>query len=239
MRSIKIVGLTILAALALSAVAVSQAVAAEYIYKVEGKELTGTKEVTSKAKSSFVLKGEEEILGTKVKSETTCEKLKLNESEKPVIGGGKPGKSEKEKVEFSSCKATVGGAKCKEVEIGNAPTKNEVVTVLAPAKDKGDLATLFSPAKEKEAFTKIHFKSCGLLGSPEATVEGTTAALVSSEKTEATVGVLIYSGTEPVSEVEKSNKTTEKVGLKANGLPATISGEAEVELVSKEKYGVF
>jgi hypothetical protein len=240
MTRIKLVGLCLVAVFAFGAVAVAEAAAAEYIYKVNGKKLEASekKEITSKAKTEFTLTGEESVLGTKVKAITKCKKLKLNAAEKPVIVGGTPGKSEKEKIEFEECTATLGGSKCSSVTIESASTNNEIVTIVLPASKAGKLGVLFTPASGK-VFTTVKLKSCGIFGSHEAKVEGSSAALVGSEKTEAVAGTLVYSETEEITEIEKSNNTKEKVGLKFAGNPSKINGEAEVELVSKEKWGVF
>jgi hypothetical protein len=209
-------------------------------YNVEGAKLEAgqTKEITSKAKTEFTLKGEQEILGVKVKSVTNCKKLKLNAADKPVLVGGEPGKSEKEDIEFEECSATLGGSKCSSVTIESALANNELVTVVSPAGKRGKLASLFTPASGK-VFTKIKFTKCGLFGSQSAEVEGSSTALVGSEKTEAVTGTLVYSETEEITEIEKLNGTKEKTGLKFGGFAATINGEAEVELVSKEKWGAF
>jgi hypothetical protein len=238
MKRLRITGLVLVAVFAMSAVA--QASGAEYIYQVAGSKLEAGKTVglVSRAKTEFVLKGEETILGITVKSETKCKKLKLNEAEKPVIVGGKPGKSEKEKIEFEECKATLGGSSCKSVTIENAATNNEIVTVVAPASKAGDLSILFTPASGK-VFTTVKFKSCGALGSQEAKVEGMSAALVSPEKKEEVVGLLVYNEKEEITKIKKSTGTEEEVGLKFGGKKATINGEAEVELTTKEKWGVF
>ncbi len=239
MNRIRIIGMALVAVFALSAVAVATASALpSHVYRVEGAKLEAgkTKEITSKVKagSEFVLKGTQ--LG--IKSVTKCKKIKLNAAEKPVIVGGEPGTSEKEKIEFEECTATVGGSKCESVTVESASTKNELVTIEKPAGKKGKLATLFTPTTGT-VFSKVKFKKCGLFGSPEATVEGSTAALVSPEATEAVSGALIWNEAEEITEVEKQSKAKVTAGLKAAGNLATLNGEAEVELVSKEKWGAF
>jgi hypothetical protein len=237
MRSIKVVGLALLTVFALSAVAVSQASAAEYIYKVNGAELTSgaNKEITSSAKKEFVLKGKGVL---NVESVTKCTKLKVEKG--ALIEGGKPGKS-KEKVVFEGCTATVGGTKCSGVEVENVAVVNEIVTVVKPKVLEGRLAVLFKPEKG-EVFSKIKFKSCGLLGSPKAEITGSSAALSEPEKTEGTEGVLKYQVGEAteIAVIQKSSGTTEKVELdNEKTKKSTIEGEAAVALVSGEKYGIF
>jgi hypothetical protein len=237
MKHIRIIGLALVALFVMGAAATSAMAAPEHIYKVEGKKLeTGeTKEIRSKAKTEFVLVGTGPL---GIKAETKCKKLKLNATEKPDIAGGTPGTSGKEKIEFEECTATLGGSKCSSVTIESALANNELVTVVAPAADAGKLGTLFSPASGT-TFTTIKLSKCGIFGTQEAKVEGSTVALVSPEKTEAVVGTLVYSSSAPITETEKQNGTKTADGLKFDGNAATINGEAEVELVSKEKWGAF
>jgi len=236
MTRIKLVGLCLIAVFAFGAVAVSQASAAEYIYKVGGTKLEGNKEIRSSAKKEFVLRGK----GTfEAEAVTKCKALKLNEGEKPVIVGGKPGRSEKELVEFNECSATIAGAKCSSVTVSNVPTKNEIVTVAAPTSLKGRLASLFTPATGTE-FSKVAFTKCGILGNQSATVTGNAAALDEPEKVEGKVGVLNYpAASSAITEVETSSGGKIKVKLESNSKTASIEGEANVELVGGENWGVF
>lgn len=242
MTRIKLAGLCLVAVFAFGALAAGQASAAEYIYKVAGSKLEAgkTKEIRSSDKKAFVLRGKGLFNAEAV---TTCKALKLNAAEKPVIVGGKPGTSEKELVEFSECKATIAGAECSSVEVSNVTTKNEIVTVVAPSTLKGRLASLFTPASGTE-FSKVKFNKCGILGNQSATVTGSTAALDEVEKTEAKVGTLNYpAAASAITEVEKENSKGEKekvkVKLESNSKAASIEGEANVELVSGEVWGVF
>ncbi len=242
MKRLKILGFALVALFAFGAVA-AYAAAPEDIYKVEGKKLeTGEKkEITSHIKSGteFVLKGEKTVLFVTVKSTTRCKKLKLNAAEKPVIVGGTPGTSEKEKIEFEECTGEIEGKVCKGVSVENVPTVNELVAIKKPTTLENKLGTLFKPAGGGKVFTKVVLKECPTFGNQEATVEGSAAALVSPEKTEAVAGSLVYNEKEEITEIEKHNGTKETVGLKSSGKKATINGTAEVELVSKEKWGAF
>jgi hypothetical protein len=244
MKFTRILGLVLVAIFAMGVVTAS-AMGAEDIYKVEGKKLEAkeSKGITShiKAGTEFTLKGEETILFVTIKSVTKCKKLKLDAAESPVIVGGLPGTSEKEKVEFEECTAELGGKACKSVAVESVATNNELVTIKKPATKEGDLGTLFKPAGGGKVFTKVKFTECGAFGNQTAEVEGTTAALVSPEKTEAVAGSLIYSesSSEEITEIEKHSGTKETVGLKFGGKKATINGTAEVELLSKEKWGGF
>jgi hypothetical protein len=233
---IKLFCLCLTLTFATCAIAVAEASAEpEQIYKVNGVNLEAgkTKEITFKAKTEIVIEGEE--LGAKWVLK--CKKLKPKASEKPVIVGGKPGASEKEKWELEECTATFGGTACASVTLETAQVNNELVRIAAPAGRAGDLATLFRPAAGT-TFLKIKFK-CGIIAA-EINVEDDTAALIVPEKTEVTILGLAWKGSEPIKEVVREIKETPfKVGLMASGHPVTLNGEIEVELVSKEKWGAF
>ncbi len=238
MTRIKLAGLCLVAVFAFGAVTVAQASAAEYIYKVKGAKLEAgqTKEIKSSVKKEFVLKGKGVL---NIESVTKCKALELNAAEKPVIVGGKPGKSEKEKIEFKECSATLGGGKCEKVEVENVSTNNEIVTVVKPEALKGRLATLFTPSAG-EVFSKVKFVKCGIFGSQKAEVKGKSAGLDEPNGLEEVKDWLVYAtGAAEITEVEKSNGEKVKVELTNEGKKATIEGEAWVELASKEVWGVF
>ena len=245
MSRIRIIGLTLVAVFAVSAVGVASASGAEYVYKVAGAKLVGAKEITSKAKTTYILKGE--ALGVKTTVECPTQKLSAG----AAIKGGEPGTSE-ETVVFEGCKPTAP-AECvgKKVKVENTPVKNEIVTVVKPAAKVGKLATLFTP-KAGTLFTTITFEGC--LFNTKAEVTGTAAALDSPGKVEQKVGTLIFEeGAEEITEVECLKETVacisitknklapfrQKVELKFAGNRATLKGQSEVELVSKEVWGVF
>ncbi|MFI5004766.1 MAG: hypothetical protein ACHQE6_07115 [Solirubrobacterales bacterium] len=227
-----------MAVFAMGAVAAAEASAAEYIYKVAGAKLEAgqTKEIKSSMKSTtFVLKGKGVL---NIESVTKCTALTLNAAEKPVIIGGKPGTSAKEKIEFTGCTATLGGAKCEKVEVENVVTNNEIVTVVLPATLKGRLATLFTPGVG-EVFSKVKFVKCGIFGSQKAEVKGKSAGLDEPKEPEEVKNWLVYAtGASEITEVEKSNKEKVKVELTNESKKATIEGEAWVELSTKEVWGV-
>lgn len=239
MKHIRIIGLALVAVFALGAVAATSALAApEHIYKIEGNKLEAgeTREIKASAKTEFTLKGKGVL---EVEAVTKCKKLKLKASEHPDIIGGTPGTSAHEVIEFEECSGTVGGSKCASVEVENAATNNELVTIRAPSELNGKLATLFTPASGK-LFSKIKLNKCGFIfGSQKAEVEGTSAALVSPEATEAVAGTLAWHESMEITEVEKQGGAKVAVGLKSNGKLATLNGESSVELVSGLKWGAF
>jgi hypothetical protein len=238
MTRIKLVGLGLIAAFALSAIATTSAMAApKHIYMVESKALAAgeTKEITAKDSEEFTLTGKGAL---EVEAVTKCKKLKLKASEHPEIIGGTPGKSAKEVIEFEECSATVGGVKCTSVEVENASTTNELVTVLKPESLKGKLATLFDPTSGT-VFSKIKLNKCGILGNQTATVEGTTAALIEPEATEALEGMLVWNSKSEITEVETQSGAKHPVGLTSDKKKATLNGIALVALVSGQKWGAF
>jgi hypothetical protein len=240
MRHIKLFCLCFTVALATCVAAATGASATpEHIYKIEGVKLeTGEKaEITAKAKTEIVLKGEEEIVGAKVKWVLTCIDLKLDTADKPMIVGGRPGTSEKEKLELERCTATLGGTKCSSVTVEAAQLNDELVTIIAPSAKLGDLANWLFPASGK-TFYKIKFK-CGIFGGLEINVEDSTAVTIEPEKAEVIGPVWGWKEKEFIGEIERQNGEKVKVGLMATGFPVTVNGEVEVELVSKQKWGAF
>ncbi len=236
MRYIQLAGVCLIAILAMCTTATAEASATEYLYKVNGSNLEAgqTKEITAKAKTEFTITAEETILGTKIRAIIKCGGLKLAAAEKPKITGGIPGRSE-ERIEYERCTATLGGTRCERVVIVNISWANLIVKALASI---AKIAIAFKPLIGKVMMTTTLTK-CGIFGSHEMKIEGTTAALVIPEKAEQVAGVLVWSEAEPITEIENSSGSKEKIGLKFAGNPATINGEMEVELVSREKWGVF
>jgi hypothetical protein len=230
--------LTVVLATCMAAVAEASA-EPEHIYKIEQVKLEAgkVKEITAKLKP-----GTEFTIETTgpfgIKSVIKCKKIKLNPAEKPAIVGGVPGRSEKEKFEFEECAATVGGAKCEKATIETALINNELVSIVAPVIKKELLAMLFTPAVGK-VFMKIKLVKCGIFGNQLAEVEGTTAAQIVPEKIDVIALVLVWSKVEEITLVKSQNGVMSAVGLKATGNVASFGGEVELELLSKEKWGVF
>jgi hypothetical protein len=222
MRYVKSIGLCLTIASVVCAIATTEASAVEDVYKVNGNKLetNETREIVAGASEEFAFRGKGLL---EVEEVVKCKKLKLDEGEYPEVIGGVPGTSAKEKIELEECSATVGGTKCSGVEIENTAMNNELVTVVAPSGLKGKLATLFTPASGKVLF-KIRFKSCGLLGSPTAEVEGTTAAETSPEGVFEPEGTWAWSEKEEITEVETSKGKKIAVGLVAGGKNQAMQG---------------
>ncbi len=234
MRDIKLLNLCLTVVLAICAIAAAEASAAEYIYKVNGSKLEAgqTKEITAKAKTEFTFKSKGVF---EVEAIIKCRELKLEPAGKSVIIGGTPGESGV-KIEYMACTATVGGTKCEKVTFIYVPLEDQIVTAVSNL--VGKIVDWFKP-KTGNIVATGKLTKCGIFGSQEITIEGTTAALVSPEKTEQVANTLIWSISEEITKVKKSNGEEPTVGLRAAGKPATINGEMEVDLVSKEVWGVF
>ncbi len=240
MRHIKIFGLALVALSAAGAMMASSAsaVATQLHYLVGGHGLAPgeTRLILAKiaAGTEFVLTGE--TFG--VEAVTKCKKLKLNPNDDPVIVGGLPGTSLRNLIEFEECTANVGGAACKEVKVHNVLTKSELVMVLKPAAKAGLTGALFTP-ENGTTFTTILLKECGIFGSTNAEVTGTTVALASPENTDQLFGKLTWNKAEDITEVEGRDGTKRKDGLKFAGNPATLNGTAEVWLETDELWGIL
>lgn len=215
-------------------IAAGSALGAEYIYKVNGTKLGvgQSEEETLKAKTNQTMSSE--VLG--IKFEVVCKKVKLDAAEEPAIKGGIPGTSARNKFEFSECQASIGTQKCEGVTVEGGRLAGEIVTVVLPAAKAGELATKLSPSGTGASFAKIKTSGCGL----EVTFQGTLALLDKPEKTEQSIGTLIAkTGSEEITEIQKSTGGKEKVGLTCSGVRATFGGENELALVSNDSWGFF
>lgn len=232
-KRVTIIGLAFAASWASCFAVVASTAGAEYIYRVNKAplEIGKTQEVRAKAKTVQVMRGE--LFGGKF--QITCNKLKLVAAEKPIIKGGVPGRSEKEKFAFEECETTICD---KKVTVEAGSLENEIVTVVQPATKAGKLAVEYKGAGGSNLFAKIKLTCIGILVTFE--IQGTAGWLDSPEKVEQRIGTMIgKAGAEEITEVEKSTGTKEKIGLKCEGKPVTFEGESEIELVSEENWGIF
>jgi hypothetical protein len=227
-RTIKMLGACVLAALALSAVAAAQASAIEFIYKVNGAKLEAgkEKELVSKAKGNQVLKTT--VLG--VATEITCTGVSTAGAK---IIGGKPGTST-ETVKYSGCTVNKpSGCKVKEGTITTNPLKNEVVEGVGAS--AGKALVLFKPVSG-ETFAEPKLEGGFLC--PSLAVKGSVLAEPLPQKSEVAVGALKF---EPAESKKFKNSKGEELaaGLKVGSSAATVTGEDETELSTKEKFGIF
>jgi hypothetical protein len=232
MKRIRIVGLALVAVLAMSAIASASASAAGPIWKVEGLKLEAGKSKTVKSKSTgnFLLKGK--AFGF-VNITITCTK----ESDTGTIVGGEPG-TDTAIIEYTGCSA---GGLCTVTEPIKTEANTELVYLLSGGKKY--LADLFTP-KSGTVFVSI---KCGsitaevtgnivgeLLNSTKSKIEKGNA----TEETEAAKGFVNFTGANSES-YENSKGETKTAELKLEGNPSTLTGEDEVVLTTGEFYGAF
>lgn len=225
----KVLGLCLVALFAMSGFAAAQASAIEFAWHVNGSKLEAgqEKELTTKAKTNQVLKGE--VLFVKV--EITCKEVKAAAGAKII--GGVPGTSS-ETVEYSGCTVqSPSGCTIKGGTITTKPLKDEIVEGVGSSAGKALL--LLTP---KEGTTFAEPKLEGGFFCQTVAVKGSVLAEANPQGTEVTTGVLKF---EPANgkEYKNSKKETKKAGLTAGGNPSTVSGEVEAELKPSEKFGAF
>lgn len=237
MKRLRIIGLALVAALAMSAVASSAAQANEGpFYKVAGAKLEAGKseEVKAKALSNQVLSGNLFGFATTV----TCTALKVKAGS--TIDGGVPGTS-KETLEYSGCTQTGLGSMC---EVENKEVKTNAVNnklVYSEPARKGFIDVLFTPASGEE-FVNIKFTGSCLV--KEAKVTGSVAGETLTAKARNAVG----KGTEaktgetwlPATQIKTVwvGETETAVGLKWAGAAATIEGKSEAKLTGEPLWSV-
>lgn len=220
----------------LGSVAAASAQGAEYVYRVNKVQL-GVGEarvVTLKAKTNQVISSSVDGFA----AEVVCKKLKLDEAEEPVIKGGMPGTSTRDKFEFAECEGKVEGHRCEGVTVESNRLQSEIVTAVLPVAKAGQLATKFGPSNAETTFMTIKFKKCLLGLSFTVRCKGTVVMLNLPKGTEQQVGTLV-AGAEQVTEIQKSTGAKERVGLECEKVAASFVGESELELLSKAIWGVF
>ncbi|HYM44854.1 MAG TPA: hypothetical protein VES65_01665 [Solirubrobacteraceae bacterium] len=224
----KRLGLCLATVLALSGIAVAQASAMEFIWKVNGAKLEAgkEKELTSKAKGAQTLKAT--VLGVKV--EIKCTEVSTAGAK---IVGGTPGTST-ETVEYKKC-IVVKPAECKikGETISTKPLVDEIVEGVGASAGKGLI--LFKP-KEGEIFAEPKLE--GGFFCLSLAVKGSVLAEANPQKEEVETGVLKFEPAE--SKKYKNSKNEEKsAGLTISGNASTVTGEVETKLNPVEKFGVF
>jgi len=226
-RTLKMLGACLVVALAVSAVAVAQASAVEFIYKVNGAKLEAgaERELVSKAKTTQVLKASP--LG--VSTEIVCTGLSTPGAK---IKGGKPGTST-ETVKYTGCKVNKpSGCKVAGEAITTNPLVNEIVEGVGASAGKS--LVLIKPASgETFAEPKLEGFLC-----PSLAVKGSVLAEPLPQKSEVTAGTLKF---EPAESKKYKNSAGAELaaGLTVAGKASTVTGEVANELGTKEKFGIF
>jgi len=252
MKRIRIVGLALLAVFALGAVAstVAQASEAPY-YGVESKRLGAgeTKEVTLKQTAEYTL-----TAGTAV---ITCEKSGANNS--IIIGSaaGEPGTSSGT-VTYSGCTIANNGT-CAVGHSGNGEIlteklKDELVYD-ATSKESKSVADEFTPETGKVlAKVTLSGAKCEPVEQGVLAVEGQAVAQVFGGKTAkevllalgvaptlAETGTIVFPKTKigSIVLIKAEKATLTPITLKFGANPATLVGESEVKLSSKQNWCVI
>jgi hypothetical protein len=212
-------------------------------WKVAGSVLGSgaSKEFTAKAApagkhKTFVLKGK--VAGQAVKIESS--KLKANSG--ATINGGKPG-TNKETLTFEEVKVSKP-AKC-EISGGKVATKPLTSEIVESAVEEGKVKTgteeaniLFSPTTGS-TFAELSFagSECSIKGDV-GIVEGTELAEVAPQKEEVETEQLIFAkgAKKPY---RSSSGSFGAAKLELNEKSATLEGEAELTLASKQHFGAF
>jgi len=245
MRRMRPLGLSLVAAFALSAVAATaaQALPEGPFYKVEGNRLlaTETKELKAKAASSFTL--EAASIGVAV----TCTSLKLKPGATIVGSTGENAGTSEEVIEFSGCTVTGNGEGCK-VE-NEAVTTSTVEDALgySSSSRSGPLLVSFHP-KTGKVFVELKFVGAKCI-LPSTKVEGTVVgeAFASGKQVEVTKNEVELTSSEI--KFGKASKTvfvesggvltSTKAKLTSFGIGATLEGTSQQELAGGSKWGIF
>jgi hypothetical protein len=240
-------------ALLLAVVSVSAAAAAEihFEWKVSGAPLAAgkTKAITAKAISGSPLNLAFTFGGAAIAISSSQVQY---ESGADIVGG-RPGTGEGRLV-LEGIKVTKP-ASCgvKEIVIGEAseritlPVTEEIVEKAFGGSGSGTTEVLFAPTKGGKIMTEFELTgtACTLKGT-EIVPTGTLLAEAGPQGTEAKVGHLsfIKALTKSHGAVNNEYRTAAggpfKLGyMEWGGNAATVAGEVETELVSKEVFGVF
>lgn len=242
------VWLAALAALALSAITATAAEAKEGpFWRIEKTRLAagGKANITGKAGTNFVL--ENKTSGVVI----TCTGLHLKHEKQAVLLGstGANFGSSEEEVLFEGCVVTGNGTPC-EVEkkyIKTFPVTNKLDFETKELKEGEKLLVLFQPVKGN-LFSTIKFVGAGCK-LKEGTVEGSVAgeawqgkkAVTKGAETEAVINEVNFPKAQiKVAWLEEAGVKKEvKPKLTFAGTAATLEGRSEIELESKEKWGVL
>jgi len=234
-RNIALLSILVMFAVAATASAAS---ATQFEWKVNGSPLASgsSREVVAKDKVAVYLTAT--VGGAKMEIAST--KLKVRNGAK--ILGGKPGRGEVS-LELEGVTVTKP-ANC-EVPgrtIVTAPLTSEIVEAASGAIGSGQARLLLSPTSESRVWDEFEIagSSCVLRNSVIKPV-GNVLAEIGPSNTEAKVEQLKIEPTGAGAHEYKlsTGGATKRTALTYAGSIATLTGEAELELVSKEAFGAF
>jgi hypothetical protein len=214
--------------------------AIKFEWKVNGVRLGAgeTREFTAKIKAgNFILKTS--IAGLEM--ELSSNLLKVQKG--AFIIGGQPGTDE-EKVEFEKVNV-IKPAKCQVKGGGTVTTnmlKSEIVESAVAGVGTGKVDILFTPKEAGKPFVTFELENKGvencLVGKTPISVDGNVLAEIKEQGTEVVAKEQIFEA--PNKEyIISAGGAAKKAGLVVAGNAATLTGEAEIELVTKEKFGAF
>jgi hypothetical protein len=216
----------------------SAASAVQFEWKVNGSPLASgsSREVLAKDKATIHLAVS--VGGAKIEFAST--KLKFRSGAK--ILGGKPGRGE-DSLELEGVTVTKP-ANCEVPgqKIITKPLTSEIVEAAPGATGSGQARLLLTPTNESRVWDEFEMagSSCVLKGSIIEPV-GNVLAEIGPSNTEAKVDQLKIepTGAGAHEYILSTGGVAKRTALTYAGSAATLTGEAELELVSKEVFGAF
>jgi hypothetical protein len=247
-RSIVLLSTLVVLAVGVSASAANATTLFEWKVKGAALKSGSSKELTLKSTSKETFR-----IGISFNGELfwlTSSSVKLVPTDNKSIVGGKPGKIEmaldfenpvfEEKVLNEGCKVKGG-------KIVTWPLTGEIVEVAEAKKGRGIDELLLQGQSGHgwaEEWSVVEFEGeskCPELTKKEYVLWGSELAEMSPQKAEAKVGKLLF-GTEATRgerEYINSKGELKKAYFSSNTFGARLTGEPEIELVSKEAFGAF
>jgi hypothetical protein len=229
--------LSVLALLVVGVTASAASAAIQFEWKVNGAALASgnTKEVTGKDKSSGLFHFRFTAAGAAYEFSSSAIKFKASK-----IAGGRPGAGEGTLV-LEGIKTVTGNCTIKGGTITTRPLNWEIVESAEAGVGLGISRLLFTPQVGTAVANEIKFEgqTC-LYGPGPATLAGSLLAEVGPKKEEAKVDTLSFVSTAKSVEYKNAKNEYKNAFLTFNSVnAASITGEAETELVSKEVFGAY
>jgi hypothetical protein len=217
----------------------------QFEWKVNGTTLAAkaSKSYVAKDKGAAVFHLQMSVAG--ITMEVTSSKMKVASG--ASFNGGRPGAGE-EFIELDNAQVAKP-ANCSVQEVNNGPyhgraeiistalLTSEIVEGAIERTGNGKVDLLFKP-KSGTGVTQFEITggSCVLKGTV-VTITGSVLAEAAPQKAEATTSGLLFEA--KTKEYKTAAGSFAKAGLLFVGGPATLTGEAETELVSHEAFGAF
>jgi hypothetical protein len=239
-RSVMLLSMFVMLVVGVSASAASAATEpAKFEWKVNGAPLASgsSKTLTAKDKSPGLFHLGVNFSGSEV--EFTSSQIKFTSGGE--IRGGTPGTGLGALVLEGVKVIKPVNCSVKEGKITTYTLESEIVeNTSAEHEITGKTELLFTPSgvNPEKIWTVFELEgTCGIQGSL-IKLQGNLLAAISPQKAEAKVGQLVFEGSRS-KQYRNSKNEYKKAGLTFAGSAATLTGEAETELVSKEVFGAF